>query len=112
MTQQELIDFSKYFHAVCHDITKVKNTDYSPGENPFSNFEKLQGLLGKDWPVKLLVSRMHEKLDRITNYAIKGKNADNSEPLENDFYDLANYSCLTLAYLKSKQVKYEKETEG
>jgi hypothetical protein len=102
MTQADFLRFSLDFHTKCHKTTTVKNVDYSPGENPFSNFEKLQKKFGQDWPLKLLISRMHEKLDRITNYAIKGKNKKNSEPLDNDFQDLANYSCLTLAYLKSK----------
>jgi hypothetical protein len=103
MTQQEFIDFSNWFHAAAHDITKVKNTDYSPGDNPFSNFEKLSPLFGADWPIKMLVARLHEKLDRITNYALHGKNPNNSEDEANDFIDLANYSAILLAYLKSKK---------
>lgn len=105
MDQKEFVDFSAWFHTAAHDITVVKNTDYSPGNNPFSNFEKLAPLFGEDWPKKMLLARLHEKLDRITNYALTGKNPANSEPDENDFIDLANYACLTLAYIKSNQEK-------
>lgn len=103
MNQKQFLQFSENFHEKAHKITTIKNTDYSPGENPFSNFEKLNCIFGNDWALKLLISRMYEKLDRITNYAIQGKDKSNSEPLENDFVDLANYSCLTLAYLKHQK---------
>jgi hypothetical protein len=100
-TQKEFLDFSKEMHDKAHAITAVKNTDYSPGENPFSNFEKLIPYFGPDWPLKLLVARMHEKLDRITNLSVKGQSDSNSEPLSNNFYDLMNYAVLTFAYIES-----------
>lgn len=103
MTQEEFLVFSKLMHEKAHGITLVKNVDYSPGENPFSNFEKLMEVFGEDWPLKMLIGRVHEKCDRITNYAIKGKSEYNSEPVENDFLDLANYAILTLAYIKARR---------
>lgn len=108
-TQKEFLDFSKEMHDKAHAITSVKNTDYSPGENPFSNFEKLSGLFGADWPVKLIVGRMHEKLDRITNFVVNGRSESNSEPLENDVLDLANYGIIFLAYTKTHDLQNNKK---
>lgn len=100
MTQEEFLQFSEEMHKKAHGITAVKNTDYSPGTNPFSNFEKLMDRFGPDWPVKLLASRIQEKCDRIVNYAVKGKSEANSEPLDNDFLDIGNYAILMLGYIK------------
>jgi len=101
--QQQFIVFSKRMHDKAHAITCVKNSDYSPGANPFSNFEKLKGRFGADFPVKLLVSRLQEKCDRVITYAVRGKNRKNTEPIENDFLDIANYAILTLGYLTLNQ---------
>lgn len=100
-TQEDFFAFSLAMHMKAHNITLVKNKDYSPGDSPFSNFEKLIPYFGQDWPLKLLVARMHEKLDRITNLSVKGQSDSNSEPLSNNFYDLMNYAVLTFAYIES-----------
>lgn len=105
MNQVEFVQFSKEMHDKSHQITTVKNKDYSPGSNPFSNFEKLKDRFGDDWPLKLLASRIQEKCDRLISYVDNGHSKDNSEPIDNDFLDIGNYAILMLGYIKHTQEK-------
>jgi isocitrate dehydrogenase kinase/phosphatase len=100
MTQEQFFAFSKEMHDKAHEITLIKNKDYSPGDNPFSNFETLKDEFGDDFPLKLLVARIREKCDRLVSYVNNGHSDKNSEPEENDFIDIANYAFLMLGYIK------------
>lgn len=103
MTQEDFFTFSREMHDKAHQITLVKNKDYSPGDNPFSNFETLKDEFGADFPLKLLVARIREKCDRLVSYVNNSHSDKNSEPEENDFLDLCNYSILMLGYIKQNR---------
>jgi hypothetical protein len=102
-TQEKFFAFSKEMHEKAHQITLIKNKDYSPNENPFSNFEKLKDRFGDNWPRKLLASRIQEKADRLVNDAVIDRSKENSEAEDNDYLDCANYCIMALAYKKSQQ---------
>jgi len=102
-TQEDFFAFSLAMHMKAHNITLVKNKDYSPGGYPFSNFDRMNEPFGDDFGLKMLIARIQEKADRLISYAVNGHSDLNSEPIDNDFLDLCNYAILCLAYVRSKR---------
>lgn len=79
------------------DITKEMNELYQKKNQDYGNsFDKTMDTFGIIAPV----IRLNDKVNRLTNLVKSGqKNVD--ESIEDTLLDLANYSVMTLAHLKS-----------
>jgi hypothetical protein len=103
MNQQEYFQFLKDCHEKEQAITQAKNSDYSPQDDPFTNFRRYGEIQ--------LLSRMYEKFVRIENIINSGKTYCKDEPIEDTIYDLSNYCHLLLGYL-ADQKQTQKPPEG
>lgn len=81
------------FEQVTKEMNELylrKNADYG------NSFEKTMDTFGIIAPV----IRLNDKVNRLTNIVKSGDQKVN-ESIEDTLLDLANYSVMTLAYLKS-----------
>lgn len=102
MNQQEYLDFHSDCCARLVEITKAKNTDYGGGgSDPFYNFTNVEKL-GIASTEQGFLTRMTDKLARITSFVQKGDLQVKSESVEDTLLDLANYSILLAGYLRHK----------
>lgn len=100
MTREELISFAELFFSKNIAIMKNKNADYSGGaSDPFANF-KAVSLLGID-PNEGFLTRMIDKLMRISSFVKKGELQVKDESVADTLSDLANYCMLMAAYIES-----------
>ena len=84
-------------------ITKAKNADYSGSRNyPFDNFEIVEKL-GIATTETGFLTRMMDKMSRISCILQTGKQHVKDETIEDTLLDLANYSLLLAGYLESKR---------
>jgi hypothetical protein len=105
MTRQEYLDFqAKTFNRMM-EITKKKNADYSAGsDDPFFNFTRVEAL-GIAKTEQGFLTRMIDKVARITSFVKKGSFQVEDESVQDSLMDLANYSVLLMGYLESKKSK-------
>ena len=87
--------FSKWI-SMCK-IHTAKNSDYSHGFDPLSNFKKSLKLNVK--PSIAILIRMQDKWERIHNLIKKGSAEVKDESIEDTLLDLANYALLCLAIM-------------
>ena len=112
MNKTEYMDFHKACCDKMVEITKQKNADYTgTSEDPFSNFTRVEAL-GICTTEQGFLTRMTDKLSRITSFAQKGFLLVKDESVEDTLMDLANYCILMSGYIKSKRVKAEEEATG
>lgn len=101
MTKKELIEFAEEFYAKGISTTKAKNADYTGGsDDPFSNFTCVEA-----YGVKSehgFITRMSDKMKRISSFVTNGELQVKDESVTDTLQDLANYSMLFAAYIKSK----------
>jgi hypothetical protein len=83
---------------------RVKNHDYSgsSGKTPFSNFEVTERC-GVTSTEKGMLTRMLDKMMRLSTFADSGKLLVPNESVEDACLDLVNYSILLAAYIKQKK---------
>jgi hypothetical protein len=103
MTKAEYMEF----HRVCCDrmieITKKKNADYTgEGDDPFANFTRVEAL-GIATTEQGFLTRISDKLSRITSFTQKGFLLVEDESVEDTLLDMANYSILMAGYLRGKR---------
>lgn len=102
MRKSEYFDFAQSFFNECIEISKKKNADYTGGDdNPFSNFQSVE-VLGIKTEQGFL-TRMMDKMKRISSFVENGELQVKDESVTDTLRDLANYSCLLAAYIKSKK---------
>ena len=105
MNRQELVDFFEQNTAKMITIMKAKNADYTGikegDQSPFSNFERVEKL-GIATTEQGFLTRMTDKLCRI-NSLTKQTAQVSDESIQDTLLDLANYSLLFAAFLKSKK---------
>ena len=90
-------------------ITRKKNNDYAgPGTDPFANFTRVEAL-GICSTEQGFLTRMTDKLSRLSSFVQGGKLLVEDESTEDTLLDLANYCILMAGYLKSKQQAQAKE---
>jgi hypothetical protein len=82
---------------------KKKNADYTgfKDDNPFANFEAVEAF-GLNTEIGFL-TRMTDKMARIASFVRNGELKVKDESVQDTLLDLANYSMLFAAYLKSKK---------
>lgn len=95
------------FHKQCCDkmieITRVKNADYTgAADSPFANFTRVE-TLGICSTEQGFLTRMTDKLCRITSFAQQGTLLVKDESVEDTLLDLANYCILMAGYLRQKK---------
>lgn len=101
MTKKELIEFAEQFYSHAISTTKAKNADYTGGsDDPFSNFTCVE-ILGVK-PEHGFLTRMLDKMKRISSFVSNGELQVKDESVTDTLQDLANYSMLFAAYIKSK----------
>lgn len=99
-------DFLVYFkdrllrmEAIC----VAKNADYSGGDvDPFANFTRVE-MLGITSAEVGFLTRMTDKLCRISTFVKKGVLQVKDESVEDTLLDLAIYSLLLAAYVNQKR---------
>lgn len=103
MSREEYLAFHKSCCEKMLAITTAKNNDYTgASDNPFSNFTAVESL-GISSTEQGFLTRMLDKMARITTFAKKGMLLVKDESVEDTLLDLANYSILMAGYIKSKR---------
>lgn len=103
MNKQDYFDFADCFFENCIQISKKKNADYTGiNQDPFANFKSVEAL-GISTEAGFL-TRMMDKMARIGSFISKGELQVKDESVTDTLSDLANYSCLLAAYIKSKKI--------
>jgi hypothetical protein len=98
MTREEYLALFKQLTDRMNATTATKNHDYGGATDPFKNFHK-RGEKG-------ILIRMDDKMARLDSAIWEDrllKVAD--ESVEDTLIDLATYSLLLIAYLRSKRVE-------
>lgn len=102
MTKEQFLKFAEEFYQDCMETSRKKNSDYTgDSDDPFKNFTSIE-VLGIR-PELGFITRMMDKMSRLASLSIKNLAEVQSESTEDTLKDLASYSCLFAAYLKSKQ---------
>lgn len=103
MTKKEYLEFHKLCTEKMIAITTAKNADYTgTGDDPFANFTRVEAM-GIATTEQGFLTRMLDKVSRITSYVQKGELQVKDESVEDTLLDLANYSLLFAAYIRSKK---------
>lgn len=109
MTRQEYLKFHKEMCDKLLEVAKQKNADYSgaaDNDDPFANFRIVEKIGICSAEIGFL-TRMSDKLARLSTYAKKGQLAVKSESVLDTCEDLANYSILLAGYLYEKALNLE-----
>jgi len=111
MTREELLAYHKQKCQDMNDTMKRKNNDYCSASSskeidPFHNFRQIESL-GLCSAEVGIVTRMLDKLARISSFIKNGELQVKDESVEDTLLDLANYSIILSAYIKDK---YKKES--
>lgn len=102
-TRNGLLDFLQAETERMLKIARAKNQDYAGASaDPFGNFARVETLGICKTEVGFL-TRMTDKLCRISSFVAAGTLAVKDESVQDTLRDLANYSLLMLAYLESKK---------
>lgn len=102
-TREMLIAFFEDKTKQMVEVCKAKNADYGAGDlDPFSNFTRVEQMGICKTEVGFL-TRMTDKLCRISNFVDKGILQVKDESVEDTLIDLANYSLLLAAFIKSRR---------
>lgn len=96
---EQMILLHKEACTKMHDIMKQKNHDYSGSIDPFINFKSVEAL-GICSTEQGFMTRMMDKVCRITNFMQSGELHVKDESVEDTLMDLANYSLLLMLYIK------------
>jgi hypothetical protein len=101
MTREEYLKFHKDSCDLMHTITTAKNHDYAGfNEDPFANF-KIVERCGISSTEQGFLTRMMDKISRVNSFVKQGVLNVKDEKIEDTLLDLANYSILMAAYIKS-----------
>lgn len=101
MNKTEYIQYCEAFFLTCLATMKKKTDDYTGSSNsPFANFEAVE-VLGFSTEVGFL-TRMMDKMKRIASFVERRELSVKDESVQDTLIDLASYSALFAAYIKSK----------
>lgn len=103
MNRDELLKFHAGFTTTMNEICRAKNADYAGNaDDPFANFKRVE-LLGIASTVQGFLTRMTDKLSRLSSFASSGSLQVKDESVTDTCIDLANYCVLLAAYLQSER---------
>lgn len=98
----DLVKFFEEKTAEMNATMKRKNHDYGGDQDPFKNFTMVEALEICQ-PETGFLTRMTDKLSRITTFVNKGNLKVKNESVQDTLLDLANYALLMSAYLESQR---------
>lgn len=103
MNRAELLAFHDEFCSKAKAIMVSKNADYAGanGNTPFANFSRVEVLFPFIKTEHGFLTRIMDKLSRIGSFVESGTLAVKDEAVEDTLLDLANYSVLLAAYIRS-----------
>jgi len=101
MNNQEYLKFIEESQAKGLALMGMKSADYASKENPFKNFDTVEPLCNISSERGILV-RMCDKMTRIGNL-LECEAQVKDESIEDTLLDLANYSYILLAKIKSRK---------
>jgi len=105
MKHEEFLKFHRNTIEKMHKTVEAKNKDYSGGDrDAFANFRQVEELGICSAEVGFL-TRMTDKISRISNIVRTGKTNVNSESVIDTLQDLSNYSILLAGYIQDKNDK-------
>lgn len=100
MNREELIQFAESFFGGAIETMKRKNSDYTGAtDDPFANFKAIE-VYGIKTEIGFM-TRMTDKMARVASFIKNGELMVKDESVQDTLLDLANYSMLFAAYLKS-----------
>lgn len=112
MTKQEYLAFHAETCRRMVEITKAKNADYTgTNTDPFANFSIVEKLGIASVEQGFLV-RMMDKVSRINSFVQKGVLEVKDESVEDTLIDLANYSIILAAYIRSRRTANNPRNPG
>jgi hypothetical protein len=100
-------DFTAQYNKALKDMAdtcKKKNADYTGDQDPFRNFALVEKL-GIASTEQGFMTRMADKLSRLSTFISKGQLQVKDESVQDTLLDLANYCVLLSVYLTSKNEK-------
>jgi hypothetical protein len=101
MNKSNFYLYQKKLFEACHKIAIKKGNDYARGDDPFANFRTAEAIGVK--PIKGILIRMMDKIQRLNNYGVVGK-LDN-ESAEDAVMDIINYASLIGGLICEKEGK-------
>lgn len=102
MTKEQYFKFHAEACERMQKITRAKNSDYTGKVNdPFANFSRVEAL-GICSTEQGFLTRMSDKLSRLSSFVEKGSYLVKDESFEDTCIDLANYAILLAGYMRSK----------
>lgn len=105
MTREEFFKYQEETFNKMMALTRKKNADYAgQGGDAFNNFTRIE-IIGVASTEQGFLTRMFDKFSRIISFMQNGELQVKDESVEDTLIDLANYSILMAAYLKSKKHK-------
>ena len=103
MNKEEYFDYHRNFCDEMITVTQAKNADYTgETQDPFANFTRVEAL-GICSTEQGFLTRMTDKMCRITSFVQKGELLVKDESVQDTLHDLANYCALFSAYIESKK---------
>lgn len=103
MNQQEYLQEFKRLTETMYETTKAKNSDYTGGNNDaFKNFTMVE-VLGVASTEQGFVTRMVDKIMRISGFVKNGALKVRDEKVEDTLMDLAVYCLLMICYLRDQK---------
>lgn len=103
MNREQYIAFLEEKITEMLEIAKKKSHDYSSfSDSVFANFEVV-GLCGIASVEQGFLTRMMDKISRINSFVKQGILLVDDEKIDDTLLDLASYSLLLSAYIKSKK---------
>lgn len=103
MTQKEYIKFLETSFSDMLETAKQKSADYTGySDSVFANFEMVS-LCGIASVEQGFLTRMMDKISRINSFVKQGVLMVDDEKIDDTLKDLASYSLLLSAYIKSKK---------
>lgn len=105
MKKDKYLEFHKKFCESMVEVTRKKNEDYTGAtDDPFANFKIVEHVGICSAEVGFL-TRMTDKLSRISSFVQKGELLVKDESVQDTLHDLANYCALMSGYIESKKEK-------
>ena len=102
MNKEEFFKYHREFTNKILEVSKAKNADYTGvTDDPFANFKRVEAL-GICSTEQGFLTRMSDKLARLSSFWQKGELQVKDESVTDTLMDLCNYTILMAAYLESK----------
>lgn len=103
ITADDYFDYAEEVVQGMLQLSRKKNKDYTGStSDPFANFTRVEAL-GICSTEQGFLTRMTDKLCRISSFVKQGTLEVKDEAVEDTLMDLANYCILMMGYLRSKK---------